>query len=137
MRPGASRCITILCLSLEKLIFDAQLCDITRRLIAGLEPREDFPADVLFDELLREKTLLAADHTLKYFRQEHCIPGPLIDRTQVQNGTSATPDLIQRAHTEVARHIEHYEPPEVLTAEQRRDLEGVMTAAAGEFKIGF
>jgi hypothetical protein len=26
--------------------------------------------------------------------------------------------------------------PEVLTAEQRHDLEGVMTAAAGDFKIG-
>ena len=44
---------------------------------------------------------------------------------------------MQRAHTEVERHLEQYEPPEVLTVEQRRDLEGVMTAAAGDFKIGF
>ena len=38
---------------------------------------------------------------------------------------------------EVERHLEQYEPPEVLTAEQRRDLDGVMAAAAGDFKIGF
>ncbi len=44
---------------------------------------------------------------------------------------------MQRAHTEVERRIEQYEPPEVLTAEQRRDLQSVMTAAAGDFKIGF
>jgi len=44
---------------------------------------------------------------------------------------------MQRAHTEVQRHLEQYEPPEVLAAEQRRDLEGVMTATAGDFKIGF
>jgi trimethylamine--corrinoid protein Co-methyltransferase len=125
------------CLSLEKLVFDAELCAMTRRLVAGLEPREDFPADALFDELLREKTLLTADHTLKYFRQEHYIPGPVIDRTQLQEGASGAPDLMQRAHDEVERHLEQYEPPEVLSAEQRRDLEGVMKAAAGAFKIGF
>lgn len=125
------------CLSLEKLVFDAQLCDISRRLAAGLEPREDFPADALFDELLREKTLLTADHTLKYFRQEHCIPGPLIDRTQIQGHLGSAPDLMQRARDEVERHLARYEPPDVLSPEQRRDLEGVMTAAAGGFRIGF
>lgn len=125
------------CMSLEKLVFDAEICNMTRRLVAGLEPREDFPADALFDELLREKTLLMADHTLKYFHQEHYIPGPVIDRTQLQGQAGGAPDLMQRAHDEVERHLVQYEPPEVLSAEQRRDLEGVMNAAAGDFKIGF
>jgi trimethylamine--corrinoid protein Co-methyltransferase len=125
------------CLSLEKLVFDAELCAMTRRLVAGLEPREDFPADALFDELLREKTLLTADHTLKYFRQEHCIPGPVIDRTQLQARLGGAPDLMQRARDEVEGHLARYEPPDVLSPEQRRDLEGVMTAAAGGFSIGF
>lgn len=126
-----------LCVSLEKLVFDAQLCEISRRLAAGLEPREDFPADELFDELLREDTMLMSDHTLRYFREEHCIPGPLIDRTQVENETADAPDLMQRAHAEVERHLGEYKPPEVLTAVQRRDLEGVMKAAAGDFKVDF
>ena len=125
------------CMSLEKLVFDAQLCDIARRLAAGLEPREDFPADALFDELLREKTLLTADHTLKYFRQEHCIPGPLIDRTQIQGHLGGAPDLMQRARDELEGHLARYEPPDILSPEQRRDLEGVMAAAAGDFSIGF
>ena len=123
------------CLSLEKLVFDAELCAMTRRLMAGLEPREDFPADDLFDELLRERTLLTADHTLKYFRQEHYIPGPVIDRTQLQDDSSPSPDLMRRARAEVDGHLDRYEPPQVLSAEQLRDLEGVMTAAAGDFKI--
>jgi len=125
------------CLSLEKLVFDAEICAMTRRLVAGLEPREDFPADDLFDQLLREKTLLTADHTLKYFRQEHCIPGPVIDRTQLQDDTSPCPDLMRRARDEVEGHLARYEPPDVLSPEQRRDLEGVMTAAAGGFSLGF
>jgi trimethylamine--corrinoid protein Co-methyltransferase len=125
------------CLSLEKLVFDAEICNMTRRLVAGLEPREDFPADALFDELLREKTLLTADHTLKYFHQEHYIPGPLIDRTQLQERAGGEADLMQRARDEVKRHLAQYECPEVLSAQQRRDLEAVMTAAAGAFKISF
>ena len=120
-----------------KLVFDAEICAMTRRLMAGLEPREDFPADALFDELLREQTLLMADHTLTYFRQEHYIPGPVIDRTQLQGDVEGAPDLMQRARDEVEGHLARYEPPDVLTREQRRDLEGVMTAAAGEFKIVF
>jgi len=125
------------CLSLEKLVFDAELCAMTRRLAAGLEPREDFPAADLFDQLLRERTLLTADHTLKYFRQEHYVPGPVIDRTQLQGDASPRPDLMRRARTEVERHLEQYEPPDVLSPEQRRDLDRVMAAAAGDFKIDF
>jgi len=123
------------CFSLEKLVFDTQLCELTHRLVAGLEPREDFPADDLFDELLTQDTLLMSKHTLKYFRQEHCIPGPLIDRTQSLEDD--TVPLMQRAQAEVERHIEQYEPPDVLSADQYRDLEGIMKTAAGDFKIDF
>jgi trimethylamine--corrinoid protein Co-methyltransferase len=125
------------CQSLEKLVFDAELCAMTRRLLAGMEPREDFPADGLFDQLLAERSLLTADHTLKYFRQEHYIPGSVIDRTQLRQGAPEAGDLRRRAHAEVKRHLEAYQPPEVLSAEQRRELAGVMAAAAGEFKIPF
>jgi trimethylamine--corrinoid protein Co-methyltransferase len=121
--------------SLEKLVFDAQLCELTHRLAAGLEPREDLPADDLFDELLTQGSLLMSEHTLKHFRQEHCIPGPLIDRTESEED-DAVP-LMQRAQAEVERHIGQYEPPDVLSADQYRDLERIMKTAAGDFKIDF
>jgi len=44
---------------------------------------------------------------------------------------------MQRARDEVERHLARYEPPEVLSPEQRRDLERVMTTAAGDFQIDF
>ena len=125
------------CQSLEKLLFDAETCAMTRRLVAGIQPREDFPADDLFDELLREQSLLTAEHTLKYFRQEHYIPGPVIDRSQGRDQTSDSPALRERAHAEVERCLGRYEPPEILSAEQRRDLDRIMAAAAGDFAIGF
>jgi trimethylamine--corrinoid protein Co-methyltransferase len=123
------------CQSLEKLVFDAETCAMTRHLVAGMEPREDFPADRLFEELLAEQSLLTADHTLKYFRQEHYIPGPVIDRSQLRDDAARGPDLRRRAHAEVTRHLKSYEPPEVLSAEQRGALDGVMAAAAPEVKM--
>ena len=123
------------CQSLEKLVFDAEICAMTRRLLAGIQPREDFPSADLFDQLLRERTLLTADHTLKYFRQEHYIPGPVIDRTQVQDQAADRPTLRQRACAEVERHLRQYVRPEILSPEQRRDLDAVFAAAAGDFRI--
>ncbi len=125
------------CQSLEKLVFDAETCAMARRLISGLEPRDDFPADALFGELVREQSLLASEHTLKHFRDEHYIPGPAIDRTQFHETAADPRDLRERAHAEVERHLAHYEPPDILSAEQRRDLEGIMKAAAGEYSLRF
>ena len=110
---------------------------MARRLAAGIKVREDFPADALFEELIRQENLLTADHTLKYFRQEHHIPGPVIDRTQVQDPAADYPDLRRRAHAEAERHLGTYQPPQVLSADQLRDLEDVMKTAAGDFQIGF
>jgi len=119
------------CQSPEKTVLDAELCRMARRLAAGIEVRDDFPSDAIFDELLRERNLLTAEHTLKYFRLEHCVPGPVIDRTQV----SAPTTLWERAHGEVERHLREYRPPEVLSREQLRDVERVMRAAAGDFPV--
>lgn len=125
------------CQSPEKTVFDAELCRMARRLAAGIEVRDDFPAGPLFDQLIREQNLLTAEHTLKYFRLEHCVPGPLIDRTQVDAAAASPPTLWERAHAEVERHLASYEPPDILSAEQIRDLESVMRAAAGDFAVAF
>ena len=125
------------CQSPEKTVFDAELCRMARRLAAGIEVRDDFPAGPLFDQLIREQNLLTAEHTLKYFRLEHCVPGPVIDRTQVNAAVASPPTLWERAHAEVERHLASYKPPDILSAEQARDLERVMRAAAGEFPVAF
>jgi len=68
------------CLSLEKLVLDNEICRMTERLVAGIEPRDDFPAAPLLSELMREHHLLIADHTLRHLRSEISFPGPVIDR---------------------------------------------------------
>ncbi len=89
-----------------------------------IEPREDFPALPIFEELLREKHLLIADHTRRHLRKEITFPGPVIDRANrdrwLKEGGLT---LRQRAAREVSRLIEACTPsrlPEEAKAELTR-----------------
>jgi trimethylamine--corrinoid protein Co-methyltransferase len=115
------------CLSLEKLIVDNEICGMTYRLLRGIEPREDFPAIPIFEELRREKHLLIADHTRRHLREEITFPGPVIERanrTRWQKGGQLT--LRERAAREVSRLVEKCAPsrlPEKTKLELTRLME--------------
>jgi trimethylamine--corrinoid protein Co-methyltransferase len=99
------------CQSLEKLVLDNEICGQAFRLIAGIEPRDDFPARPIFEELLREKHLLIAKHTRRHLRHEIAFPGPVVDRAnrarwQEEGGRT----LGERARAEVSRLIGAYTP---------------------------
>jgi len=119
--------------SLEKLVFDNEICGMSKRLAAGIEVREDFPSDALFDELLQSKTLLIAEHTLKYIGVEHYVPGPTIDRASLRENK---PPLTETAHNEVQKLL-NKDPVCVLSTDQLHELSSVMQNAAGEFKVSF
>jgi trimethylamine--corrinoid protein Co-methyltransferase len=118
------------CQSLEKLVVDHEICRMTGRLAAGIEPREDFPSRPLFEELLAEKHLLIADHTRRHLREELRFPGPVIDRTSRARWlTEGASTLGERAAAEVERLQAEF-TPSPLGSEERRELEAVMSAAA-------
>ncbi len=99
------------CQSLEKLVVDDEICAMTQRLVRGIEPREDFPARPLFEELLREKHLLIARHTRRHLKEEIALPGPVIDRAnQARWLEEGGLTLGQRASREVARLLEAWRP---------------------------
>jgi trimethylamine--corrinoid protein Co-methyltransferase len=116
------------CFSLEKLVVDNEICGMALRALKGIEPREDFPAQPRFEELLAEKHLLISEHTRRHLRQEHLFPGPVIDRAnrpRWQEEGSRT--LRQRAHAQVQKLVGEYEPsrlPEAAKAELTRLMEG-------------
>jgi trimethylamine:corrinoid methyltransferase-like protein len=80
-------------------------------MLRGIEPREDFPSLALFQELLRDKHLIIADHTRRHLREEITFPGPVISRTNrarwLDEGSST---LWERASGEVRRLIGEAEP---------------------------
>jgi len=118
------------CQSLEKLVVDHEICLMTDRLRAGIEPREDFPSRALFEELLAEKHLMIADHTRRHLRSELTFPGPVIDRTSrarwLEEGATT---LDENAAAEVDRIIGDFTPSR-LGDDEKRQLEEVMSAAA-------
>ncbi len=123
------------CQSLEKLVLDNEICGSTFRLIKGIEPREDFPAISIFQELIKEKHLLISYHTRRHLREEHHFPGPSIDRTNTarwQEEGSLT--LIERAHKEVEKLIEEYEPSR-LKDEIKGELTELMEKEARKYNM--
>lgn len=99
------------CQSLEKLVVDNEICGMSYRLIEGIRPREDFPARLVFEELLREKHLLIADHTRRHLRQEITFPGAVLDRAnRARWEKEGSPSLRERAAREVERLIAQYRP---------------------------
>ncbi|MGA2268891.1 MAG: trimethylamine methyltransferase family protein [Bryobacteraceae bacterium] len=115
------------CQSLEKLVVDNEICGMTYRLLAGIQPREDFPALPILQELLREKHLLISDHTRRYLRSEIAFPGPAIDRaSRVRWTKDGKPTLRERASREVERLIARHTPsrlPDDCKAELTRLME--------------
>jgi trimethylamine--corrinoid protein Co-methyltransferase len=118
------------CLSLEKLVLDNEICGMAHRLIAGIEPKEDFPAIGLFQELLIEKHLLISEHTRRHLKTEHFFPGPVIDRARRSRWEEkGAPTLGQRAYREVEKLLENYQPagpPEEI----KKELTKLMTREA-------
>jgi trimethylamine--corrinoid protein Co-methyltransferase len=97
------------CQSLEKLVLDNEICGMVFRLIEGIEPRGDFPALPIFEELLKEKHLLISDHTRSHMKEELRFPGPVIDRaTRKRWHDEGHKTLIERAHEEVEKLLKGY-----------------------------
>ncbi|MBM3789297.1 MAG: hypothetical protein FJW35_02995, partial [Acidobacteria bacterium] len=118
------------CQSLEKLVVDNEICGMACRLLRGIEPREDFPAIPIMEELLRDQHLLISRHTRRYLREEITFPGVVIDRANRarwldEGGTT----LRDRAAGEVSRLIAEYKPSR-LAAESRKELTRLMEREA-------
>jgi trimethylamine--corrinoid protein Co-methyltransferase len=118
------------CFSLEKLVVDNEICGMTHRMLRGISPKEDFPSAPIFEELLREKHLLIADHTRKYLQEEEYFPGPVLSRANrmrwEEEGSSS---LMERARGEVEKRIASHRPTR-LPEEVRRELTQIMSAEA-------
>jgi len=129
--PGMLDFVT--CQSLEKLVLDNEICGQTQRLVRGIEPREDFPSTPIFEELIRDKHLLIADHTRRHLKDEITFPGPVVDRANSarwleEGGLS----LHERAESEVDRLINSYTPSS-LSDDVKSELDSLMTAEARRF----
>ncbi|MCU0258626.1 MAG: trimethylamine methyltransferase family protein, partial [Solirubrobacteraceae bacterium] len=100
------------------------------RLVGGIEPRDDFPARPLLEELLREKHLLIAAHTRRHLASQIRFPGPVIDRApEARWQEEGALTLGARATREIERIVAAWQPPR-LGDDAKRALVRRMDAAA-------
>ncbi len=121
------------CQSYEKLVIDAEIIGMARRLIAGIEARETPIALTLMRELGHRADYLAQPHTLKWFDKELYIPSAVIDRGSLEGwkrkGAQTT---WERAQNRVDELLTTYKPSPIPD-ELRAELRAITTTAAQKF----
>jgi trimethylamine--corrinoid protein Co-methyltransferase len=104
----------LLVFSLQKLVFDDEMCGQALHFVREMKPKEDLPTVELVRQLLAEQHMITAEHTMKHWPQELYLPGPVIDRHNRENWTKAgAPTLAQRSRAEVERRLASYVPPDL------------------------
>jgi trimethylamine--corrinoid protein Co-methyltransferase len=124
----------VLTFSLEKLVFDDELCAQALHFVREFQVMEDLPTLHLVRELLAEKHLLTAEHTLKHWPRELYLPNPIIDRVNRETwAKEGSKSLQQRTHEEVDKRLAAYTPvdtdPAILAEMIRLIRSGLTTDA--------
>lgn len=121
------------CQSFEKLVIDAEIIGMAKRLIAGIEAREDPIALTLMRKLGHRADYLSQPHTLKWFNKELYIPSSVIDRSSLdgwkQKGAN---NAFERAKNRVTELLAAYQPSPI-SDELRHELRTIATGMARRF----
>jgi trimethylamine--corrinoid protein Co-methyltransferase len=121
------------CQSLEKLVIDAEIIAMARRLLAGIERRDDPIALPLMRRLGHRADYLGEEHTLRWFQEEFHLPSPIIDRGSLDAWRVAgSPSTFDRARLRVDELLRTYRPPS-LPAGMPVELRRIAAAAARRF----
>jgi trimethylamine--corrinoid protein Co-methyltransferase len=121
------------CQSFEKLVIDAEIIGMAKRLIAGVEVRDEPIALDLMRKMGHRGEYLGQLHTLKWFREEQYIPSEIIDRGSLEawkkKGRKTT---WERAQDRVVALLDTYKRPPIAD-DLRRELRVLTLKAAQAF----
>ncbi|MEA3376217.1 MAG: trimethylamine methyltransferase family protein [Chloroflexota bacterium] len=121
------------CQSFEKLVIDAEIIGMAKRLIAGVEPRDDPLALTLMRELGHRAEYLGQLHTAKWFSEEQYIPSSLIDRGSLDSWVrKGRKTAWERAQDRVEKLLAECEPPP-MADDLREELRAITLSAAQRF----
>jgi trimethylamine--corrinoid protein Co-methyltransferase len=113
------------CVSFEKLVIDAEMIGMVKRLVRGIEVRDDPIALSLLQTSGHQGDFLSLPHTRQWYREEQYLPSEVIDRSSFgawrKRGEKST---VERARDRVEKLITTYEPTQ-LTEELRHELRAI------------
>jgi trimethylamine--corrinoid protein Co-methyltransferase len=118
------------CFSLEKLVIDAEIVGMAKRLVAGVDDSEEPLALNVMREVGHAGNFLKSKHTRRHFRKEDYIPTEVIDRDFRQTWfDKGALDASARAHRRVQELIAAWEPVP-LAGDVVRELEQIASRNA-------
>jgi trimethylamine--corrinoid protein Co-methyltransferase len=121
------------CQSYEKLVIDAEIIGMAKRLVAGIEARDEPIALTLMRKLGHRADYLAQPHTLKWFKKELYIPSAVIDRSSLDGWKrKGAKTAFERAADRVPELLATYRPSPI-SDELRAELRDIATQAAQKF----
>lgn len=130
MVSGAGMIDYLKCQSFEKLVLDAEIIGMAKRLIQGIELHETPIAVNLMRDMGHKAGYLSSSHTQRWFRKELHLPSAVIDRSSLdgwQKKGSKSAD--QRAGDKIEALLKNYQPSS-LSEEICKELKSITLHAA-------
>lgn len=123
------------CQSLEKLVIDAEIIGMAKRLIQGIQIRETPIARDLIAEVGHDSRFITHDHTFQWFREELHTTSDLIDRRPPEIWEEqGSQTILDRARTRVEELVSAWNGSP-LSGDLRKELRDITAAAAAAFAL--
>ncbi len=130
MVSGAGMIDFLRCQSFEKLVIDADIIAMARRLAQGIERRHEPVALEVMRQAGHKAGYLGNSHTQRWFRKELHLPSPVIDRSSLDAWQKqGSKSIVTRAAERVEHLLTTYKPSP-LGSDVRQELRRITLRAA-------
>ncbi len=134
MISGAGMLDYLACFSLEKLVIDAEIIGMAKRLLAGVNTPTPTLATAMFEGINFKGDFLKQKVTRELFAKEQYLPSKVVDRDTIRGWhQDGSLDSLARAKAQVEHLLNQYELPGLPEekVKELNDLVGHQARAAG------
>jgi len=132
MISGAGMLDFLACFSLEKLVIDAEIVAMAKRLLSGIHTPTKTLATAMFEGINFKGDFLKQKVTRELFSKEQYLPSKVLDRDSIRGWhQDGSLDTLSRAKAQVVQLLEQYEAPS-LPQDKVQDLHKLMKHQAHE-----